>query len=122
MKKLQIAYLFIFVSLVITNLITSNNKLNPNFSLSDVININQAHAESGVGCSGGTAIYCYNGGCGSSSCSIDAGISILGCGVTTGGSVTASSDNYFACCTLRCKSYLKSQYYESQNVSDTDLP
>jgi len=45
--------------------------------------------------------FCYNGGPGSSSCSIDAGISISGYGMTGGCSVSCQS-GYYACCTLRC--------------------
>lgn len=45
--------------------------------------------------------YCYSGGPGSNSCSIAAGIEILGCGVTEGCSVSCN-DGYYACCVLQC--------------------
>lgn len=44
---------------------------------------------------------CITGGPGSTSCSIEAGIEILGCGVSVGGSVSCSSGKY-ACCGLGC--------------------
>ena len=56
-------------------------------------------------------VYCYNGGCGASQCSIDAGISIAGYGISAAGSVTAE-DGYFACCSLQCKPYSISKYKE----------
>lgn len=45
--------------------------------------------------------YCHSGGKNSSQCSIDAGITILGFGVSIGCSVTCNS-GYYACCGLRC--------------------
>lgn len=45
--------------------------------------------------------YCYNGGPGSSSCTIDGGIDIAGFGVSAACSVSCNS-GYYACCTLRC--------------------
>lgn len=44
---------------------------------------------------------CYNGGPGSTSCSIEAGIQIAGYGVSGGGSVSCESGMY-ACCGLSC--------------------
>ena len=51
--------------------------------------------------SGESSPYCYAGGVGSTACSIDAGIEILGVGVAGGCSVTCS-DGYYSCCSLRC--------------------
>lgn len=45
---------------------------------------------------------CIEGGIGASSCSIEAGITILGNGVTVGCS-TECQKGYYACCALRCK-------------------
>lgn len=45
--------------------------------------------------------FCYAGGVGSTQCSIDAGIEILGVGVAGGCSVSCSG-GYYACCSLRC--------------------
>ena len=45
--------------------------------------------------------FCYAGGTGSSSCSIDAGVTIAGYGVAGGCSVSCNS-GYYACCSLRC--------------------
>ncbi len=45
--------------------------------------------------------YCYNGGPGSNSCSIDAGISIAGYGVSGACSVSCNS-GYYSCCGIRC--------------------
>lgn len=45
--------------------------------------------------------YCYNGGTGSLQCSIDAGITIFGFGISTACSVTCDS-GYYACCGIRC--------------------
>lgn len=45
--------------------------------------------------------YCYSGGKGSSSCSIDGGITILGCGVSVACSVSCQN-GYYACCALSC--------------------
>lgn len=45
--------------------------------------------------------YCYNGGEGSTSCSINAGIEIKGGGVTTGCSVSCEV-GFYSCCRLRC--------------------
>lgn len=50
----------------------------------------------------GESPFCYNGGEGSSSCSIDGGLDIAGYGVTAGCSVSCQ-DSYYACCTLRCR-------------------
>jgi hypothetical protein len=44
---------------------------------------------------------CYNGGIGSLSCSIDAGIEIASCGVSGACSVSCE-DGYYACCGIRC--------------------
>lgn len=49
----------------------------------------------------GDSPFCYSGGPGSNSCSIDAGIEILGVGVAGGCSVSCNS-GYYACCSLRC--------------------
>lgn len=54
------------------------------------------------GSSGGLLSYCHNGGRGSVSCSIDAGVEIKGVGVSAGCSVSCK-DGYYACCSLRCK-------------------
>ena len=45
--------------------------------------------------------YCYNGGEGSTSCSIEGGLSILEYGVSAGCSVSCE-DGYYACCGIRC--------------------
>lgn len=45
--------------------------------------------------------YCYSGGPGSISCSINAGTNIAGYGVAAGCSVSCKSGTY-ACCSLRC--------------------
>jgi hypothetical protein len=45
--------------------------------------------------------YCYNGGPGATTCSIDGGINIAGYGVSAACSV-GCGDGYYACCTLRC--------------------
>lgn len=45
--------------------------------------------------------YCYSGGKGSNSCSIDGGITIAGYGVSTACSVSCNS-GYYACCGIRC--------------------
>ena len=44
---------------------------------------------------------CWNGGPGASACSISAGITILGQGVTTGCTVTCNT-SYYACCGIHC--------------------
>jgi len=46
--------------------------------------------------------HCYSGGEGSSACSIDAGIEILGCGVSSACSVSCK-DGYYACCGIGCR-------------------
>jgi hypothetical protein len=53
--------------------------------------------------SGGTsaAPFCYNGGIGAVSCSIEGGIEIAGSGVSASCMVSCSS-GYYACCSLRC--------------------
>ncbi len=75
-----------------------------------------------AGCCGTTLLYCYNGGCNTGQCSIDAGITIAGYGLTAAGSVGSCEDGSFACCTIRCKCYPKSDYKESSSVTDLDLP
>ena len=45
--------------------------------------------------------YCLHGGTGSTSCSIEAGVSILEFGVSEGCSVSCK-DGYYACCGIRC--------------------
>lgn len=45
--------------------------------------------------------YCIEGGKGSIQCSIDAGIEILGVGVSASCS-TSCKDGYYACCGIRC--------------------
>ena len=45
--------------------------------------------------------FCYNGGEGSSGCSISGGITILSYGVSAQCSVTCNS-GYYACCGVRC--------------------
>lgn len=50
---------------------------------------------------GESSPFCYAGGEGSMSCSIDAGIEILGVGVAGGCSVSCNN-GYYACCSLRC--------------------
>ena len=50
---------------------------------------------------GNSSTYCYNGGAGSSSCSIDGGINILGYGVSAACSVSCNN-GYYACCGIRC--------------------
>ena len=45
--------------------------------------------------------FCYAGGKGSTSCSIDAGIEVAGMGVAGGCSVSCDH-GYYACCSLRC--------------------
>ena len=45
--------------------------------------------------------YCYNGGKGSASCSIEGGITIAGYGVSGGCSVSCH-EGYYACCGIRC--------------------
>lgn len=57
-----------------------------------------ALGESSGGSSGGL---CYSGGRGSTSCSIDAGIEIIGVGIAGGCSVSCSG-GYYSCCSLRC--------------------
>lgn len=47
------------------------------------------------------ATFCYNGGVGAASCSIDAGITIGG-GVSAACSVSCR-EGYYACCSLRCR-------------------
>lgn len=47
---------------------------------------------------------CLSGGEGANSCSVDAGIDILGVGVTTSCSVSCN-DGYFACCGVGCYCY-----------------
>ena len=49
----------------------------------------------------GSCGYCYSGGPGATSCSIEAGTEILGLGASMGCSVTCSG-SYYACCSLRC--------------------
>lgn len=49
-------------------------------------------------------ITCYNGGPGSSQCSIDGGINIVGSGVSAACSVTCRA-GYYACCGIRCTCY-----------------
>lgn len=128
-NKIRITILFIVMSFVVTNLTVSNRKMTSTKSLSSLFCLNQAFAEAdgddpveSIGCTGSEGVYCYNGGCNDAACSITAGISILGCGITPGGSAATTSTDSFACCTLRCKSYSKTDYYESQSVSDTDMP
>jgi len=48
------------------------------------------------------APYCYSGGPGAASCSIEAGVEILGFGVAAGCSVVCF-DGYYACCSLTCR-------------------
>ena len=45
--------------------------------------------------------FCYSGGPGAYSCSIDAGVRIAGVGVAGGCSV-GCREEYYACCSLRC--------------------
>lgn len=45
--------------------------------------------------------YCHNGGPGSTSCSIEAGIDLMGSGTSVGCSVSCK-ENYYSCCSLRC--------------------
>lgn len=58
-------------------------------------------AEGDAASSGNFNPYCYNGGTGSTSCSIEGGITILGYGVSAGCSVSCGS-GYYACCGLKC--------------------
>ena len=51
------------------------------------------------------AIVCVEGGYGSQSCSIDAGVNIAGYGVTAGCSVSCIN-GYFSCCALTCRCYV----------------
>ena len=72
-----------------------NKSMNSDANLSDLALANvEALAN-------GESSYCYAGGVGSTSCSIDAGIEILGVGVAGGCSVSCNS-GYYACCSLRC--------------------
>lgn len=45
--------------------------------------------------------FCYNGGPGANQCSIEAGITIVGNGVSANCSVSCNS-GYYACCGIRC--------------------
>ena len=118
-----IAGLVAFNTYMASDILKSNGTdLASVFGLSEVMAEQDDGGETGGGCTGSTPIYCYNGGCSSSTCSVAAGITILGCGVTTGGSASAEDDTKFACCTLRCKSYSKAVYYESDNMADTHMP
>lgn len=45
--------------------------------------------------------FCYSGGKGSKSCSIEGGIEILGCGITLGCSVECDI-GFYSCCGIRC--------------------
>ena len=45
--------------------------------------------------------YCYHGGVGATSCSIEAGINIFGFGTSTKCQVSCTN-GYYACCGLRC--------------------
>lgn len=122
-KTIQVISLITIIGLLIGNASFENTKFSPNLTISNLFNQAVANAEEPgtEGCTGATGRYCYNGGCTSSSCSIDAGIEILGFGITGAGSATAENINSFACCTMRCKSYSKTVYYESSNILDTDL-
>ncbi len=55
----------------------------------------------GGGNGGGEKPYCYNGGPGSTSCSIEGGLDILGVGVSASCSVSCMG-GYYACCGIRC--------------------
>lgn len=55
----------------------------------------------GGGGGGNDCPYCYNGGPGATSCSIDAGIEIAGWGVSGACSVSCKGE-YYACCGIRC--------------------
>lgn len=50
------------------------------------------------------SVICVHGGSGASACSIDAGVEIVGCGVSTACSVTCK-DGYFACCAMTCRCF-----------------
>lgn len=60
--------------------------------------------------------FCYSGGPGSISCSIEAGINIAGYGLSGGCSV-ACRDGFYACCTLRCTCEVESS---TNSGSDSD--
>lgn len=65
--------------------------------------------------------FCYSGGPGSISCSIEAGISIVGYGISGGCSV-ACRDGYYACCTLRCTCEVESANSGSDSDNDNLKP
>ena len=105
--KLKV-FLFLVVSFVTGY--TTYNSVQTNTKLADLslMNIESLAGEnddyssntSGGEADGGWNI-CYNGGPGSTSCSIEVGVDAFGGGVSTGCQVSCES-GYYACCGLRC--------------------
>jgi hypothetical protein len=93
--------IFIGISAVAVGTIAA---VNANYALQGNKNLSAlalANVEALAQESSGDSPYCHSGGIGSTSCSISAGVNILGNGTTTGCSV-ACSGGYYACCSLRC--------------------
>jgi hypothetical protein len=75
---------------------------NPKLDLCDwPHSFDTSHCNGNGGGNGSGNNYCWSGGPGSNACSIDAGIDIMGFGVSAACSVSCDS-GYYACCGLRC--------------------
>ena len=93
-KKIIFAVGAVLVAAAVSAFVYVNNGRN---SMDDLFNANVealARNESG-GCG-----HCYNGGPGSTSCSISAGVDV-GLGISAGCSVSCGG-GYYSCCSLRC--------------------
>lgn len=108
MNKMKLKVFFFLVVTLISGY-TTYNSVQTNTKLADLSLMNieslagenddMDSGETGGGDSGWNI--CYNGGPGSTSCTIEAGVDAFGGGVSTGCQVSCES-GYYACCGLRC--------------------
>lgn len=97
MKRLFLLIIFILIGEGLISLFILTNPTN--YFLFENINALAAVQE---------AKSCYSGGAGSSACSIEAGIEIMGVGVSAGCSIQCK-DGYYSCCSIRCTCEIERQ-------------
>lgn len=101
MKSKKSIHAVILIVAVIGSSAYASHKAYGNYTQATSRNLQLADIETMANDEGPWNPVCYNGGVGSNQCSIDAGISIAGYGVSTACSVTCDP-GYYSCCGLRC--------------------
>ena len=103
MKKIKIVmFAVVVIAIAALNVRTVLNSNRPyDLNMTTIAAISGEDDSDDGESSGGGGGFCYSGGVGSGSCSIDAGTDILGSGISGGCSVSCNS-GYYACCSLRC--------------------